>query len=73
MCGEPALPRELRPNGGRRKAVNNSLLPLNFTNFGWPVLLMLRTSTLQLKIIPRLRKPNSTRAIAANHSHFNRS
>jgi hypothetical protein len=34
---------------------------------------MLRTSTLQLKIIPRLRKPNSTRAIAANHSHFNRS
>ena len=49
------------------------LLPLNFTNFGWPVLLTLRTFALQLKIIPRLRKPNSAHAIATNHSRFNRS
>jgi hypothetical protein len=49
------------------------LLPLSFTNFGWPVLLSLRIFALQLKIIHRLRKPNSAHAIATSHSRVNRS
>ena len=36
------------------------LLPLNFTNFGWPVLLPLRPFPMQLKVIPDLRKPSSS-------------
>jgi len=47
------------------------LLPLNFTNFGWPVLLTLRTFAFQLNIISLLRKPNSAHAISTNHSPFN--
>jgi hypothetical protein len=36
------------------------LLPLNFTNFGWPVLLPLRPFVMELKVIPRLSKLSSS-------------
>jgi len=40
--------------------LTDPLLPLNFTNFGWPVLLPLRPFAMQLKVTPRLHKPNSS-------------